>query len=234
MTEPMREEPGGRHWRVAGFLDTRYGTVALLITIVLLAQAGLVYVAVDQISTSDEPTLVQPANGTRPAAPPISVDASDRTEPSAPAAERRVQTLDVGESAEESSEEAQGGRDVAAERRPTSTPTAPPEEVPAAEPAQPSSPAGPEEVAERPAPSGEPAPQDDRTPPPSEGPASENQDPHDHQEGTSEPPAEDQETQHGRHDHGPQEHEPPGQGGDNPGNGTGGTGGGNGTGGGKG
>lgn len=84
----MREEPEGRRRRLAGWFDTRAGTVGLLIAVVLLTQAGLVYVAVDQIGSSDEPLVVQPAQNVQSPRSPISVEADPQHRVPAPAATR--------------------------------------------------------------------------------------------------------------------------------------------------
>lgn len=54
--------------------------VATLIAMVLITQAGLVYVAVDQIDTSSSESVIQPARRAPDARPPISVDAEDAEE----------------------------------------------------------------------------------------------------------------------------------------------------------
>ena len=66
-----------RRERIAALLSTRVGMVATLIAMVLVTQAGLVYVAVDQIDTSRSEPLIQPARRASDARPPISVDAED-------------------------------------------------------------------------------------------------------------------------------------------------------------
>lgn len=66
-----------RRQRIAALLSTRMGMVAMLIAMVLLTQAGLVYVAVDQIDTSRSGSIIQPARRAPDARPPISVDAED-------------------------------------------------------------------------------------------------------------------------------------------------------------
>lgn len=66
-----------RRERIAALLSTRMGMVAMLIAVVLVTQAGLVYVAVDQIDTSRSESLIQPARRVSDARPPISVDAEN-------------------------------------------------------------------------------------------------------------------------------------------------------------
>lgn len=200
------EEPEGGRRLLAGWFDRRAGTVGMLIAAVLLTQAGLVYVAVDQIGSSDEPMVVQPAQNSRSPRSPISVDANPQHQAPAPAATRVAETVEA-ETPDET------GADLATER------------------AQPQGVAPPQTGNERPSnearpepsgPADTPAGQDPQTDPgpdraaPSET-ASDASDPHEHQDRSAEPPAEDRETQHGRHGHGAQDHEPPGQGGENPG-----------------
>lgn len=215
--ERRSEEPEGRRRRLAGWFDRRAGTVGLLIAAVLLTQAGLVYVAVDQIGSSDEPMVVQPAQSSRSPRSPISVDAEPQHKVPAPAATRVTETVEAETPSETPSETPdETGVDLAAER-------AQPQGVapPLTGNERPSDESRPEQS--RPAePAGTPASQEPQTDPGSESAepseaASDAGDPHDHQDGSSEPPAEDQETQHGRHGHGAQDHEPPGQGGENPG-----------------
>lgn len=205
------EEPEGRRGRLAWWFDRRAGTVGMLIAAVLLTQAGLVYVAVDQIGSSDEPMVIQPAQSSQSSRSPISVEADPPHRVPAPAATRVTEAVEA-ETPEET------GVDLAAERAQPQG-VAPP--LTGDEP--PSSDVGP--GSNDPAPADTPAntPADDRTTEPGSErdepgeAASDAGDPHEHQDGSSAPPAEDQDTQHGRHGHGAQDHEPPGQDGDAPG-----------------
>lgn len=85
----MDQRAEERRWRFGGLLDTSAGTVGLLIAVVLLTQAGLVYVAVDQIGTSEQ-TGVIPARVDVPPRPPISVDTEQRENAPARGATRDV------------------------------------------------------------------------------------------------------------------------------------------------
>ncbi|MBW3562120.1 MAG: hypothetical protein KY437_06440 [Actinobacteria bacterium] len=219
MRDRRGEEREERRRRFAWWFDRRAGTVGLLIAAVLLTQAGLVYVAVDQIGSNDEPMVVQPAQSSRSPSSPISVDADRQHRVPAPAATRVTETLEA-ETPDET------GVDLAAERaQPRGV--APPltgnerRSIGARpEPRGPAdTPAGQEPQTDPPdTPAGQephPDPGSDRAEPGET--ASDASDPHEHQDGSAEPPAEDRGTQHGRHGHGAQDHEPPGQGGENPG-----------------
>lgn len=204
------EQEGGRR-RLAWWFDRRAGTVGMLIAAVLLTQAGLVYVAVDQIGSSDDPIVVQPAQSSQSPRSPISVEADPPHRVPAPAATRVTEMVEA-ETPEET------GVDLAAERAQPQG-VAPPltgDEPPSSDVrSEPDEPAPAEAPADTPADDGTTDPSPERAEP-SEA-ASDASDPHDHQDGSSEPPAEDQDTQHGRHGHGAQDHDPPGQDGDAPG-----------------
>lgn len=227
MIDRRREEPERRPQRLAGSFGRGAGTVAMLIAAVLLTQAGLVYVAVDQIGSSDEPMVIQPAQSPQSPRSPISVEADPRHRLPAPVATRVTDTVEA-ESPEET------GVDLAAERAqpqgiaPPFTGTQPPSGDVRSEP---NGPAGPGDTPVDPPgiPAADP-PADPRVDPPADPPAddetetapgseaepsetrSDARDPHGHQDSSAEPPAEDHETQHGPHGHGAHDHEPPGQG----------------------
>lgn len=212
MRDRTAEEPVGRRGRLGWWFDRRAGTVGMLIAAVLLTQAGLVYVAVDQIGSSDEPMVIQPAQSSQSPRSPISVEADPPARVPAPAATRVTETVEA-ETPEET------GVDLAAERAqprgvaPPLTGNEPPSgDVRRPEPDDPAPVDTPADTA---ADDGTTDPGPGRTEP-SEA-SSDASDPHEHQDGSAEPPADDHDTQHGRHGHGADDHEPPGQDGEAPG-----------------
>lgn len=216
MRDRRGEEPEGRR-RLAWWFDRRAGTVGMLIAAVLVTQAGLVYVAVDQIGSSDEPIVVQPAQSSQSPPSPLSVEADPPHRVPAPAATRVTEAVEAETPEAETPE--QTGVDLAAERAqpqgvaPPLTGDEPPSSEVRPEPNDPAPAA--ETPSDSPADEGTTDPGSERAEP-SEA-ASDASDPHEHQDGSSDPPAEDQETQHGRHGHDAHDHEPPGQDGDAPG-----------------
>lgn len=92
----MDEGAEDRRRRFVGLINTRVGSIGLLIAIVLITQAGLVYVAVDQIGGStEEARLIQPAGGVGTPRAPISVDAGDDEPVEAPAATRAPEVVEA-------------------------------------------------------------------------------------------------------------------------------------------
>lgn len=205
--DQVDQEAEKRRGRFAGLLRTGAGTVGLLIAIVLLAQAGLVYVAVDQIGTGDETTIVPARSDPSPRAP-ISVDAEERERATAPTATRTVVEVEQSEGPP-----SETGLDRAAERAdpqgvaPPLTGDEPPadgrDEAPTA-PAQ----AAAEPEAESPGASEQAASES-----PSEAPASE--------DASTAPPSDEESGEEPDQGPGASGGEPPGHGGDNPGKGGG-------------